>query len=70
MLNFVDISNQQSLISSQPWLDEEHKLLPHQEAALLLEYARDGKVSIIYCNPFIKYLTSIFYLNYPSQCKI
>ena len=27
----------------QPWLEEERPLLPHQEAAILLEYARDGK---------------------------
>ena len=27
---------------SQPWMEEEKELLPHQEAAILLEFARDG----------------------------
>lgn len=31
----------------QPWMEEERELLPHQEAAILLEFARDGMVQRI-----------------------
>jgi hypothetical protein len=29
-------------MSLQPWLEKETPLLPHQESAILIEYARDG----------------------------
>lgn len=29
-------------------MDEERQLLPHQEAAILLEYARDGELTFSY----------------------
>ena len=32
-------------LSFQPWAAEERQLLPHEQAAILLEYARDGMIS-------------------------
>lgn len=37
-------------------MEEEKELLPHQEAAILLEFARDGKLSydILYTRNFFR----------------
>eukprot|EP01032_Pedospumella_encystans_P031971 gene31971-36094_t len=41
--NLVPTSANDALVTVMPWMEEEKELLPHQEAAILLEFARDGQ---------------------------